>query len=265
MLSRLLEKLENPERPLLGPTYKALTFWGLLLSQNVIKKYFHLLMYLTLITFVASEFVDLWLIKADMKRALNNVKSTLFSLITTFKLIVFLYGQKDWKAIIDYVTKADFAQRKSTNSKNIDIINKYTKYCRILTYLYWSLLVVTIAMIVFVPVFKFILSPSYRANTRNGTEDYLQVISSWVPFDKSTFKGYLGAFVYQVCATICGIFFMLSFDTNAMAIMIFFRGELEMLRIDSSNIYGEENQLIDDTAALNRLKDCYRRHIELVK
>ncbi|XP_013186713.2 odorant receptor Or2 isoform X2 [Amyelois transitella] len=44
-----------------------------------------------------------------------------------------------------------------------------------------------------------------------------------------------------------------------------FRTELELLRIDSRNIFGSELAPVSDKVALERLKSCYRRHVELVR
>lgn len=265
MLAKLLKKLENPDRPLLGPNCKALRFWGLLLPENVFKKYFYYIMHFVIITFVVTECVEIFFLKSDMNLLLNNMKITLLATMSVAKVTTFLYWQKRWVEIIDYVTKADLEQRNSFDPKIINIINKYTKQCRIKTYFYWSLMYTTVAIVVFTPVLKYILSSSYRANTRNGTENYVEVISSWVPFDKSSLIGYLAASVYQTCSTIYGGGWITSFDTNAMVIMVFFRGELEMLRIDSSKIFGDKNQLVADAVAFNRLKDCHRRYIEMLK
>lgn len=92
-----------------------------------------------------------------------------------------------------------------------------------------------------------------------------QVVSSWVPFSKTTIPGYLAASVYQSYAAIYGGGWITSFDTNAMVIMVFFKAELELLRIDSADIFGTAAKPVADAEAFERLKDCHRRHVELVK
>ncbi|CAB3225756.1 unnamed protein product [Arctia plantaginis] len=115
------------------------------------------------------------------------------------------------------------------------------------------------------PIFKYFSSETYRQNVKNGTESYLQVVSSWVPFDKNNIVGYLAASVYQSYAAIYGGGWITSFDTNAMVIMVFFRSELELLRRDSGEIFGKESMPIDDGIIMKKFKDCHRRHVDFVE
>lgn len=265
MLKYMLNKLENPKRPLLGPNVKALKFWGLLLPEHIFKRYFYILMHLTVTYFTATEYVDIWFIKSDMNLVLNNLKITMLATMSVVKISNFLIWQKHWRSVIEYITKADLLQRMSTDVEKQAIINRYTKYCRIITYLYWSLMYTTVVIVVFQPVFKYFLSPRYRENVRNGTEQYLQVVSSWVPFSKNNIPGYLAASAFQTYAAIYGGGWITSFDSNAMVIMVFFRGEIELLRKDSAKIFGTEKNPAEKDVIRDRLKECYRRHVELVK
>ncbi|KAI5633010.1 7tm odorant receptor domain-containing protein [Phthorimaea operculella] len=99
----------------------------------------------------------------------------------------------------------------------------------------------------------------------NGTEPYTEVVSSYVPWSKETIPGYLAASLYQTYAATYGGGWITSFDTNAMVIMVFFRGELEMLRVDCRKIFGDGSKKVNDKVAMDRLKDLHRRHVELVK
>lgn len=265
MLTQLLSKLENPERPLLGPNCKALSFWGLLSPKNVVKKYLYYLMNFLFVLFVVTEYIEICFLTSDVSLLLNNLKFTLLASMSAVKIMVFMYWQKHFMEIIDYITKTDSVQRKSSDTKIIDIINKYTKNCRIKTYLYWSLLFTTTAILVFSPFIKYIIFSIQRAETNNGTEKYIEVISAWVPFDKTTFVGYIGASAYQIFSSIYGAGWVTAFDSTAMVIMVFFRGELEMLRIDSSKIFGDDTQSLTDDVAFTKLKECHRRHVDMIK
>ncbi|XP_075985999.1 odorant receptor 13a-like [Anticarsia gemmatalis] len=265
MLKKILQKLENPKRPLLGPNVKALQFWGLLLPNNFFKKYFYILMHILVTVFTATEYIDVWFVKSDMNLLLNNLKITMLATVSVCKVTTFLYWQKYWKSIIEYVTKADLYQRTTSDEKKIQIINDFTKYCRRITYLYWSLMYTTVIIVMAQPIFKYFASETYRRSVKNGTDSYLQVVSSWVPFDKNNMVGYLTASAYQSYAAIYGGGWITSFDTNAIVVMVFFRAELELLRRDCREIFGKENSPAEHSISLNRLKDCHRRHVELVK
>ncbi|KAM3955288.1 olfactory receptor 56 [Aphomia sociella] len=265
MLSTILQKLENPKRPLLGPNIRALEFWGLLLPENISKRYFYIIMHILVTIFTATEYVDIWFIKSDMNHLLNNLKITMLATMSVCKVGTFLYWQKHWKDIIEYVTKADLNQRASNDITKNNLIENFTKYSRKITWFYWSLMYTTVVIVMATPVFKYFFSATYRENVKNGTESYIQVVSSWVPFDKSTVIGYLAASVIQSYAAIYGGGWITSFDTNAMVIMVFFRAELELLRIDCANIFGTEENPVSDEVSVQRLKDYQRRHVDLLK
>ncbi|CAH1641716.1 unnamed protein product [Spodoptera littoralis] len=265
MFKNILQKLENPKRPLLGPNVKALQFWGLLLPKNVFMKYFYLLMHLLVTIFTATEHIDVWYVKSDLNLLLNNLKITMLATMSVIKVSTFLSWQKYWISIIEYVTRADLNQRLTEDKKKLELLKTFTKYCRKITYLYWSLMYTTVVIVIVQPIIKYISSETYRMNVKNGTETYLQVVSSWVPFNKNTMLGYLAASVYQSYAAIYGGGWITSFDTNAMVIMVFFRAELELLRIDCEDIFGSESVPVERGVALKRLKDCQKRHVELVK
>ncbi|PZC83181.1 hypothetical protein B5X24_HaOG200827 [Helicoverpa armigera] len=265
MLKNILQKLENPKRPLLGPNVKALKFWGLLLPKNVLMKYFYLLMHVLVTIFTATEYIDVWFVKSDMNLLLNNLKITMLATVSVIKVTTFLCWQKYWVSIIEYVTRADLNQRLTTDKQKLELLATFTKYCRKITYLYWSLMYTTVIIVMVQPIFKYVSSENYRTSVKNGTDTYLQVVSSWVPFDKNTMVGYLLASVFQSYAAIYGGGWITSFDTNSMVIMVFFRVELELLRLDAKDIFGTESSKVQHEVALKRLKNCHRRHVELVK
>nr|QEI46823.1 odorant receptor 7 [Galleria mellonella] len=265
MFRSILMKLENPKRPLLGPNVYALEFWGLLLPENMFKRYFYLSMHVLVTIFTATEYVDVWFVKSDMSHLLNNLKITMLATMSVCKVTTFLYWQKRWRSIIEYITKSDLNRRKTNDMTKKNMIDNYTKYCRKITYFYWSLMYTTVIIVMVTPIFKYLFSSAYRSNLDDGTEKYLQVVSSWVPFDKNTLVGYLAASAFQSYAAIYGGGWITSFDTNAMVIMVSFRAELELLRIDCANIFSEEGRIVSDKVCNERLRECHKRHVELVK
>uniref|UniRef100_A0A0V0J105 Odorant receptor n=1 Tax=Cydia pomonella TaxID=82600 RepID=A0A0V0J105_CYDPO len=265
MIKYILKKLENPKRPLLGPNVKALQFWGLLLPENVIMKYVYICLHISIIFFTATEYVDIWFIKSDMNMLLENLKITMLASVSVVKVSTFLIWQNSWRDIIDYVTEADLNQRKTTDETKLTIIKKNTKYSRKITYLYWSLMYTTVVVVMVQPIIKYVFSQTYRDNIKNGEESYIQVVSSWVPFDKSEVIGYLAACAFQSYAAIYGGGWITSFDTNAIVTMVFFKGELQLLRRDSAEIFGIDNNPVSREEAEKRLKECHRRHVNLIK
>ncbi|XP_072946239.1 odorant receptor Or2-like [Epargyreus clarus] len=266
MLKNIVRKLENPKRPLLGPNIKALEFWGLLLPERPFKRYFYIFMHINVTVFTASELAEVWFLRDDMNLLLNNLKITLLAAISVCKVSTMLAWQKYWKDIINYVSESDLNRRDFMTIKRKSIINRYTKYSRKITYFHWALMYTTVTIVniqILIQVYKFIFT-SYGENISNGTLKYVQVISSWVPFSKTTIPGFLMTSAYQIYAATYGSGWITSYDTNAIVIMVFLRGELELLRVDSANIFGEKSP-VSDAEALRRLKDCQRRHVQLMK
>nr|AZB49425.1 olfactory receptor 11 [Heortia vitessoides] len=261
----VLKRLENPKRPLLGPNVKALKFWGLILPKSVVKKNIYLILHFLITFFVLTECIDIWFIKSDLQFLLTNLKITMLATISIIKVYTFISWRNSWSSIMDYVTKADIAQRNTDDSNKIKKIANVTTYCRKITYSYWILMYTTVVIVIFQPIFKYFFSPIYRENVKNGDGTYLQVISSWVPFDKNKLPGYLAASVYQTYASIYGGGWITAFDSNAIVIMVFFNTELELLRMDCANIFGTIDAPVSDEIAKERIKDCHRRHVDLVK
>ncbi|CAG9792323.1 unnamed protein product [Diatraea saccharalis] len=181
------------------------------------------------------------------------------------KVSTFYYWQQHWLDIINYVTKIDLAERQTNDKRKMELINNFTKYCRKITYSYWFLVYTTVSFVICYPLAKYLFSSTYRQNVNNGTEPYFEIVRSWVPFDKSTAKGYFVASIYQAFSAIVGGGWITTCDSNAIVLMVFFRADLELLRIDCTNIFGTKHAQVSDDIAIQRLKECKRRHVELMK
>ncbi|XP_037967190.1 odorant receptor Or2 isoform X1 [Plutella xylostella] len=262
MFEKLLSKLEDPNYPLLGPNIKCLKFWGLLLpEEKTFMRKFYICVHSCMFCFMITEFIDIWYIGSDMNQLITNMKSTMLAIVSVNKVVTYLWWQKDWKNIMAYVTKADIEARTSTDEENREIITVYTRYCRRISYLYWLLTYTTAAAVIALPMSYWFSSSTYRDNVRDGTEDYYQVVSSWVPFNKNKLGGYLAASAVQSFATTyCGGWIS-SYDTNAIVIMVFFKAELQLIKNRCSKIF----EVDDEEEIMNRIKECHRRHNVLVK
>ncbi|CAG9096159.1 unnamed protein product [Plutella xylostella] len=266
MLRNLLIRLENPKRELLGPNVKALEFWGILLPESKPRRYMYIFLHALVFLFTFTEYVDIFFIlNSDLILVLTNVKITLLATISCCKISTFLFWQKRWKDIIDYVTRADSSARAAAAAAagrgDANIIRSYTRYSRKITYLFWSLMATTNLFVIVQPILKFFCSSEYRENVRKGEEPLAQVVSSWVPFVKTTTSGFLGASAYQIFAAIYGGGWITSYDTNAMVIMVFFRGQLELLRRNCVRLY----DTVSDDEVRRRIIACHTTHKELVK
>lgn len=265
MLKKFLNKFEDPSSPFLGPNIKNLKFSGLLLPEDRKWKIFYLSIDLLAAIFIISQWTSIWFITSDKSLLYYNLKTTMLGTVNGAKLLSFLLWSKHWRDIIDYITKADLEQRMSTDPVNQRIIKQITNYSRRVTYINCFLDLMTGSMVFLIPILKYMLSSTYRENTRNGEEPYLEVINSWVPWDKTTFNGYLLASIYQSFAATMSIVCLTAFDGTSVAIMVFFKLEMQLLRRDSSKIFGTEKEPVGVEEAKRRVKKCHERHLEMIK
>lgn len=264
MFSQIFKKLENPKWPLMGPNIYWLKFWGLLLPEKTVPKYFYLFLHLLVFIFSATEIIEIWFVRSNLNNVLNNLKVSMLAVVSVVKVTTFIVWQKDWWAVINFSTRLDNRYRNSKDKKSKIIIEKYTSYSRKITYFYWILVFTTVFVVIIQPFVKF-TSKSYRNNVRNGTEKYTDVVSAWVPFDKTILKNYLFASSFQIYATIYAGGWITSLDSNSMVLLIFFGGQMELLRCQCSRIFGKENENITEEIAKQRLIECHIVYNEITR
>jgi hypothetical protein len=261
----MLEGFNDLKRPLLGPNVKLLKLWGLLLPTNGHKRRFYLLMHTLMAIFVISEWVECYTVRNDFNQVLYNLKTTMLGTISLYKVVTFLYWQKNWKGVIDYATKADAARRNTDDPKILRIIANYTKNNRRVTIFYACLMIGTAVVAVIQPFVKYFSSSIYRDNVKNGIENYVEITSSWVPCNKNKMPCYLAAVCYQAYVAVYGGGWITSYDTNAFALLTYIRAELELIRMDCVDIFGTVEKPVSDAIALERLKACHKKYSKLIK
>ncbi|GBP69367.1 Odorant receptor coreceptor [Eumeta japonica] len=263
-MQKILKLLEDPKRPLLGPNAKLLKFMGLLLPKNGILKAFFYFMHVSVVVFVTSEYVDIWFNRSDMNLVLNNLKISMLATVSVAKIVTIMLRQRDWRDIIDYVTRVDKEEREKEDPAVKAVVGQYTKYCRKITYSFWVLISTTVYIVVIYPMAKLCLDKTYRQSVKNGTGDFMEIVRSWAPFDKRNIYWYLFASFYQATECIYGLGVMASVDTTVVVIMVFFGSQLVLLRKKCSQIFGEEHETITEELALERVKECHRIRKEIL-
>ncbi|KOB72079.1 Odorant receptor [Operophtera brumata] len=254
--------LEDQDNPLLGPNLWALQKWRIWqpnysgFSCNTI----HVLGVLLVI----SQYVELWFIRSDLEQALRNLSVTMLSSICMVKAISFICWQKQWKEVIDYVSNLEKQQLEKNDEAARAVIKEYTKYSRMVTYLYWCLVTVTLVIFILTPLFGFVSSTEYRYLIRNGSAPYPELLSFWLPFDRTRGFGYWFSFVEHswICSYCGGI--LAHYDSNAVAIMTFFAGQLKLLSINCSRLF-DGDEVISYPKAVKRIRECHFHHVYLVK
>uniref|UniRef100_UPI0035D1054B uncharacterized protein n=1 Tax=Battus philenor TaxID=42288 RepID=UPI0035D1054B len=266
MLTKFLESLEDPQRPLLGPNYWMLRKIGFILPDNKIGKILYIFMHLFVCVYVVSEYIELFMIRSDLELMLTNLKISMLSIVCVVKANTFVFWQSSWKKLIEYVCVADKEERDDLDPIKAKVIVRYTKYCRRVVYSYWILVGLTFLTVVITPLLQYLSSSNYREALRNGTEPFPHIFSSWVPFNKNKSPGSWITVIYHTVVCFYGGCTMAAYDTNAMVIMVFFSGKMDLLRERCRHIFKNTgDQKVNNVQADERIKDLYKVHDLLMK
>ncbi|CAG4959511.1 unnamed protein product [Colias eurytheme] len=260
----MLAKLEDPANPLLGPTLKGLQAWGMWQKQGMSRIMYNILHFLAIL-FVVSQYVELWNIRSELDMALRNLSVSMLSTVCVVKAGTFVLWQSDWKQIINFVSDTEKKQLSKRDSTTKRIISIYTKYSRNVTYFYWCLVTATVFTVILAPLVSFLSSAEFREKIRNGTVPYPEIMSSWAPFDKTKGFGYKVMVLEHTLICFYGGGIVAAYDSNAVVLMTFFSGQLELLKRNCSRLFGDGNEYISYNEAVARIRDCHEHRMNLDK
>nr|AJF23796.1 olfactory receptor OR27 [Planotortrix octo] len=265
MLKKYVSRLQDPNHPLLGPTLWGLQSWGMWQPNSGLSRIIYNLIHLAAILFVLSQYVELWLIRSDRESALRNLSVTMLSSVCVVKAGTFVSWQRHWRDVINFVSTLERSQLKKTDKTTHNVIEGYTKYSRSVTYFYWSLVTATVFTVILAPLGAYLSSAEQRELMGNGTIPYPEIMSSWFPFDKTKGVGYWIAIVEHSLICFYGGGIVANYDANAVALMSFFCGQLELLSANCKAIFGDGSGLVSYSEAMNRIKECHLHHLSLIK
>ncbi|XP_047992453.1 odorant receptor 49b-like [Leguminivora glycinivorella] len=260
----LAKSLENPKHPLLGPYLKGLYVYGLWQTESKFRNTFYNFLYFLDFLFVISQLVEFWIIRHNYLEALHNLSLSALGMVCLFKSVSYIIWQSDWKKLAEGISAEEITQSENLNDACMDLKQSYTRYVRILTYLYWNVVISTIIFMVSTPFLKYITSSVYREQISNGTEKLPQIFSSWFPFDKTTMPGYSVAIFIHILINIHGGGVVALYDSNAVAVMVFIRGQLAMLREKCKHLFDDYDS-VNREIILARIMECHRHHNFILK
>ncbi|KAM3962081.1 olfactory receptor 27 [Aphomia sociella] len=263
MLKNFKGKLENPDHPLLGPTLKGIKLWGLWQSTGWNPVIYNLI-HAGAIIFVISQYVELWCIRSDLPSALRNLSVSMLSTVCVVKAGTFVYWQNQWKNVLNFVSGMEKCQLSKNDNTTTSLIAEYTSYSRRITYFYWSLVAATVVTLILAPLAGFLSSPDVRKNIRNGTKPFPEIMSSWVPFDRTKGFGYWVVTIEQSLLCFYGGGIVANYDTNAVALMLFFSGQMKIVSANCARLFESGVDLSYDVI-LRRIAYCHHHHLSLVK
>lgn len=273
MLKAFLDSLEDPKRPLLGPNIWIAKISGFILPDDSIQKWFWMVYHIAGALFVISQFVELYFIRIDLDQVLTNLNISMLSAICLMKCCSYIFYQKSWMELIDYVTEADIFERQTEDPVKRKILEKYTKYSRTMTYIYWLLLAITSSVTLGTPIVQYAshrVSSSHGGNSQNETDvsepaHFRHMFSSWMPFDKNHWPGNWITVAWHLIACYYGTVTICSFDTMAMVFMTFFGGKLDLFRERCKELFGKDSLQISDEEATSRVGELHQIYVNILK
>jgi hypothetical protein len=264
MLKSFLQNLENEIHPLLGPTLWGLSKWGLKLPNRGIGTKVYIMVHIFATIFVLTQYIELVRIRSNLDLALRNLSVTMLSTVCVVKAGTFVFWQEDWKSIIEYVSKTERVQMLIKDEITRKILADYKTYSRRVTYFYWALVAATVGTVILSPLGAFWTSHEYRGRIREGILPYPEIMSSWLPFDRTKGSGYCVSVLLHILICFYGGGVVATYDSNAVVLMSFFAGQLKLLSINCSRIF-DDNEVESDTEKIKRIGECHRCHLMLVK
>lgn len=263
-LISFLERLEDPRHPLLGPNIKGLYIFGIWQTtetrkRNVIYNVFHF----TTILYVLVQLVDLYQQLDDLNKALSNISVTFVSIICCAKCWSYVLWQSQWQKLATCIAEEELTAMQKKDETILNKMKEYKYYARVITYLYWVLVSITSICLILTPFVKYLTNQTYRANIRDGIEVYPQIMSCWFPFDYTSMPGYIYACLIQISMSIQGAGIIAMSDTNAISIMTFMKGQMQILREKCMRIFESKNNKPE--VFLKRIKECHRHHTFLIQ
>ncbi|CAK1545470.1 unnamed protein product [Leptosia nina] len=257
MALKFLERLENPNHPSMGPIIWGLKAAGMWKSDNTLDKAF-IVQTFAIITF-ATEVTELWFLRSDITSALRNISFTTLRLVCVVKSGSFVLWNKCWKEIIEYVSGLEREQLSNPGEGVVQSMELYIRYSRRITYLYWGLTYSTVLAVILSPLVSYFASAEV---IRNGSVPYPEIISSWVPFDKTRGCGYAVLILIQAVMLIYGGITVASYDSNAVALMTFFAGQLNILRENCKGLFDGN---ISKESSMKKIRGYHKNYVDLIK
>ncbi|XP_035452568.1 odorant receptor 82a [Spodoptera frugiperda] len=256
------KRLEDPKNPLLGPTLKGLYLFGLWQTGGKFRTVVYNLIHLTTFFFVTSQFVDLYFVRHDINKVLNNMSLTVLSVICLAKCFSYVFWQSEWRKLAQSISEEELKEIKNGDPIILKHMEGYTKYTRIITYMFWTMVLITNFLLILTPLLKYVSSHSYREEIRMGTEPLPQILCSWFPFDNERMPGYLISVIVHIIMGSQGSGVLAVYDMNAVAIMSYLKGQMIILREKCNSLFDDVTSTQD---VLDRIKECHRHHNVLLK
>lgn len=267
-IKHFINSKEYTNYPSLGPSMSVLNYLGIwdcdYPALNIYHKILMILLRFNYVIITICMYIEVWFIRHDLQQVLFNLSLTFLCTISVWKIISLTFWRKHWEDCVREISNWECVDLKDPD--NWHFMVDYIRYSRLITVMYSVVSGATGTFLGSSPLVKYITSSKeYRAALSNGSEPYPQVVSVWVPFDKNEPLGYTAISFYAIVVHTFGATFIFAYDSMSMSMMIFFAGQMKILRDKCGTIFGRGDQRISDNEVADRIRDCHKRHEFLFK
>lgn len=254
--------IKNIHTPLLGINIYILEKTGLLHSKQNYINVLGIINNVFLILFIPAALADCFqelFVKKDVEinLILTNLRFTCIGFITSIKLNTFIKWRKSWKIVFEYVNQCDFEERKHCDPFRTEIVQRYTKYDKMLTCGYFILSICTCATITITTIVLIFF--------KDEMSEFPHLFSMWVPFDKNSSPQCWILFIWSICLLYYVGFVVSIYDTTIFVIMNFLEKKLELMQYECSLIYNFGDEIISDQEFVEKVRICHDGHNQYTK
>lgn len=251
MIKKILNRLNDPKNPSLGPNIIYLKFFGLWFTDRPFEKtVLFYIFYIYGIIYLSSLFFNLvW-----KREYLIFVTLLHHSALTVgiLKMHLFKNQHKKWEYVIK--TMAEFEYDITENDETYkQILIKYQRYSRLITYVFLTF--GYLCFMIFFVSYWIIDVICYQES-----RPIIKVFDVYLPFDDTSTFGRYASATFQTIFAVVALVYVIGWDTMVMSSMMFFSGQFKALKVRCAHALDSKN----DEVCLWKLYKCHQTYVNLL-
>nr|ARO70514.1 Odorant Receptor 39-2 [Dendrolimus punctatus] len=249
--SRLLNFLEDPRYPSVGPHLWLLRFTGIWHPDNSTKTRAKRALFYLIVAFFCSQYL-----KCLLEFDINGLKLVLQYAPFHMGIVKACFFEKDyeiWRKLIHYMSNIEQNQIEVKDKGNKMILKEYIMRNRKVTYFFWALALFSNFSI---------FSEPYQKNqvNNNGTSQYFYIFDGYTSFEREPPGYYVSMLIQTVLGNVVTMY-VVGWDMLVVSIMIYFAGQLKISKLYCSRI------IVDGSAEESRrnIAKLHESYCNLIK
>ncbi|CAK1553450.1 unnamed protein product [Leptosia nina] len=244
----MLDFLENPQYPCLGPHLRLLGLTGLWHPIVNKKARCKLAMFYLTTAFFFSQYFKciIYFNTKSLKLILQYIPFHMGIVKSCF----FQRHHDRWSYLIEHTANIERSQRGHKNISHR--VTDYIRRSRRITYFFWAL--------AFFSNLSIFSEPYLKNETVNGTRLYLYIFEGYTPFSRIP-PGYYCSMAVQTILGHLVSAYVVGWDTCVVSLMIFFAGQLKIFRVYTKEVINVKSKV---ESHKNIIK-CHNFYLKLIE